>query len=208
MTAIPHSLWTGFYDEVVGSPLQAAGTVLGIANTVLLIRRSIWNWPVGILSVGLLGYVFYHTQLFSDTLLQVYFVVMQGIGWVAWLRHREPDGELIVSRMTLREAALWMTITGGGALGLGFTTGHLWHASFPYWDATVASASVVGQLLLTWRKMENWLWWIGSNLISITIYNIKGLHLLAGLYLFYMVMSALGFLEWRGRMRAQRLRAA
>lgn len=198
-------LASAFYAEVVGSPLQAVGTVLGVANTVLLIRRSIWNWPVGIVSVGLLGYVFFQTQLFSDTLLQVYFIVMQGVGWVAWLRHQEPDGELIVSRMTGREVAIWLAVTGVGALALGFATGHLWHASFPYWDASVASASVVGQLLLTWRKMENWLWWIGSNLISISIYHLKGLEMLAGLYLFYMVMSGFGFWEWRGRLRAQRV---
>lgn len=195
--------WLAFYQEVVGSPLQAVGTVLGVANTILLIRRSIWNWPVGIVSVGLLGYVFFHTQLFSDTLLQLYFIVMQGIGWVAWLRHQEPDGELIVAKMTPVEVAQWLALTGAGALVLGFTTGHLWHASYPYWDATVAAASVVGQLLLTWRKMENWLWWIGSNVISIAIYNLKGLHLLAGLYLFYMVMSAFGYVEWRARLKAQ-----
>ncbi len=200
-----HSFWHAFYGEVVGSPLQAIGTVLGVANTVLLIRRSLWNWPVGIVSVGLLGYVFFHTQLFSDTLLQVYFMVMQGIGWAAWLRHQKPDGELIVERMTAREVALWLGITLAGAGMLGYTTGHLWHASFPFWDATVAAASVVGQLLLTWRKMENWIWWIGSNLVSIVVYDLKGLHLLAGLYLFYLVMAGFGFWEWRGRLRAQAL---
>ena len=77
------------------------------------------------------------------------------------------------------------------------------HAAYPYWDATVAAASVVGQILLTWRRMENWLWWIGSNIISIVIYNLKGLHILAGLYLFYLVMSTLGFVEWRKRFQLQ-----
>jgi nicotinamide mononucleotide transporter len=85
--------------------------------------------------------------------------------------------------------------------------GHYFHAAYPYWDATVASASVVGQLLLTWRRMENWLWWIGSNLISISIYSLKGLHILAGLYLFYMLMSVFGFVEWRRKLRVQRLGA-
>lgn len=199
-----HRFIAGFYDEVVGSPLQAIGTVLGIANTILLIRRSIWNWPVGILSVGILGFVFFHTQLISDMFLQAYFVVMQGIGWAAWLRHQEPDGDLVVERMTGGEVLRWLCITALGAGSLGFVTGHFLHASFPFWDATVASASVVGQLLLTWRKMENWLWWIGSNVISIAIYNLKGLHILGALYAFYMVMSMFGFVEWRKKLRSQR----
>jgi nicotinamide mononucleotide transporter len=157
--------------------------------------------------VGILGYVFFKTQLLSDTLLQIYFVVMQVIGWVAWLRHQEPDGDLIVETMTVREVLLGLAGTGLGAMALGSVMGHYFHAAYPYWDATVASASVVGQLLLTWRRMENWLWWIGSNLISISIYSLKGLHILAGLYLFYMLMSVFGFVEWRRKLRVQRLGA-
>ncbi len=193
--------------EIFGSPLQTIGTLLGVANTILLIRRSIWNWPVGIASVGILGYVFFRTQLLSDTLLQIYFIVMQVIGWVAWLRHQEPDGDLIVEKMTVREILLGLAATALGALILGSVMRHYFHAAFPYWDATVASASVIGQLLLTWRRMENWLWWIGSNLISIVIYSLKDLHILAGLYTFYMLMSLLGFIEWRAKLRSQRTAA-
>jgi nicotinamide mononucleotide transporter len=195
-----HQIWS----EVFGSPLQTIGTLLGIANTILLIRRSIWNWPVGIASVGILGIVFFKTYLLSDMLLQIYFIVMQVIGWVAWLRHQEPDGDLIVEKMTGREILLGIAATAVGALLLGATMGHYFHAAYPYWDATVASASVIGQLLLTWRRIENWLWWIGSNLISIVIYSLKDLHILAGLYAFYMLMAVFGFLEWRRKLIAQR----
>jgi nicotinamide mononucleotide transporter len=195
-----HQIWS----EIFGSPLQTIGTLLGIANTILLIRRSIWNWPVGIASVGILGFVFYKTYLLSDMLLQIYFIVMQAIGWVAWLRHQEPDGDLIVETMPLREVLFSLAGTAVGALALGATMGHFFHAAFPYWDATVASASVIGQILLTCRRMENWLWWIGSNLISIVIYSLKDLHILAGLYAFYMLMAVFGYVEWRNKLRAQR----
>ena len=206
MTGALAELVHGLREEIFSSPLESAGTLLGVANIVLLVRRSIWNYPAGILSVSILGYVFFHTQLFSDTLLQVFFVVVQVIGWVVWLRHREPDGELVIARMTGREAALALAGTAAGALLLGFVMRRYAHAAFPFWDATVASASVVGQLLLTWRRMENWLWWIGANVISITIYNLKGLHILSGLYAFYLVMAVVGFVGWRKMLRAQQAR--
>ena len=195
-----HQVWS----EIFGSPLQTIGTLLGIANTILLIRRSIWNWPVGIASVGILGIVFFRTYLLSDMLLQIYFIVMQAIGWVAWLRHQEPDGDLIVESMTIRELLLSLAGTVAGAALLGATMGHFFHAAYPYWDATVASASVIGQILLTYRRMENWLWWIGSNLISIVIYSLKDLHILAGLYAFYMLMAVFGYAQWRKKLAAQR----
>ena len=194
---------TGLREEVFTSPLETVGTLFGIANIILLVRRSIWNYPAGILSVTILGYVFFHTQLFSDTLLQVFFVVVQIVGWVVWLRHREPDGELVVARLTARETVKALLGTAVGALILGYFMQRYAHAAFPFWDATVASASVVGQILLTYRRMENWLWWIGSNVISITIYSLKGLHILSGLYAFYLVMSTIGYVSWREKLRAQ-----
>ena len=95
-------------QEIFTTPLESIGTLFGVANIILLVRRNIWNYPAGIVSVALLAYVFFHTQLFSDTLLQFFFIVVQLVGWAAWLRHREPDGEVILARSTPRDLTTHM----------------------------------------------------------------------------------------------------
>lgn len=202
---IPQRILIALHTEILSDPVEAVGDLLGIANIILLTRRSIWNFPVGIAMVSMLGYVFFRAHLYSDTLTQFYFFVVQIVGWVAWLRHREPGGEVIVETSSPRELALYLAGTGFCALSLGYFMSHVMHAAFPYWDATVAAASIVAQLMLTWRRIENWLWWIGSNLISIVIYPLKGLYLTAGLYAFMMTLSLLGYLAWRSKLQAQRL---
>jgi nicotinamide mononucleotide transporter len=208
----PGTLWqqaqTALRNEVLSNPVESVGDLLGIANIVLLTRRSIWNFPVGIAMVSMLGYVFFQAHLYSDTLTQIYFLVLNIVGWITWLRHREPGGEVIVATSSPRELALYLLATAAAALALGYFMSHWLHAAFPYWDATVAAASVIAQLMLTWRRIENWLWWIGANLISIVIYPMKGLYLTAGLYAFMMTLSILGFLEWRKRLRAQQVALA
>jgi nicotinamide mononucleotide transporter len=205
---LDQSLWdrvvAALHNEILSNPVESVGDLLGIANIVLLTRRSIWNFPVGIAMVSMLGYVFFKAHLYSDTLTQLYFFIVQIVGWVAWLRHREPDGEVTVETSSPRELALYLSGTGVCALGLGYFMSHVLHAAFPYWDATVASASVIAQLMLTWRRIENWLWWIGANMISIIIYPMKGLYLTAGLYAFMMTLSILGFVAWRKKLKAQR----
>lgn len=57
--------------EIFTSPLESVATLLGIANITLLIRRSIWNYPVGICMVSIYAYVFFGAKLYSDVLLQV-----------------------------------------------------------------------------------------------------------------------------------------
>ncbi len=203
---VAQAVFNALHNEVLSNPVESIGDLLGIVNIILLTRRSIWNFPVGIAMVSMLGYVFFRAHLYSDTLTQLYFFVVQIIGWVAWLRHREPDGEVIVTTSSVRELALYAGGTAVTALLLGAFMSRYLHAAFPYWDATVAAASVIAQLMLTWRRIENWLWWIGANLISIVIYPLKGLYLTAGLYAFMMTLSALGFMSWRRQLRAQRQR--
>ena len=196
------------HNEILSDPIESIGDLLGIANIVLLRRRSIWNFPVGMAMVAMLGLTFFRAHLYSDTLTQLYFFVLNIIGWIAWLRHREADGEVTVETSSPRELALYLTGTAVCALALGYFMKHWLHAAFPYWDATVASASVIAQLMLTWRRIENWLWWIGANLISIAIYPLKGLYLTAGLYAFMMTLSILGFIAWRKKLVEQRLPVA
>ncbi len=195
---------TALRAEIFTGPLETVAFLLGIANIILLIRRSIWNYPVGIVMVSLYAWVFFKAHLYSDALLQPFFFVVQFVGWYQWLRHREPDGNLIIESSSTRERLTYVGVTALGALLLGSVMKRWTPASFPFWDASVASASVVAQLLLTWRRIENWLWWIGANCISIVVYPLKGLYLSSALYVFFMIMSSLGFVSWRKQLRAQR----
>ncbi len=191
-------------SEIFSGPFETIAFLLGIANIVLLIRRSIWNYPVGIAMVSIYAWVFFKAHLYSDALLQPFFFVVQFVGWYQWLQHREPDGDLIVESSSTRDRVLYFAATAAGALLLGSAMKRWTSASFPFWDASVAAASVVAQLLLTWRRIENWLWWIGANCISIVVYPLKGLYLSSALYVFFMIMSSLGFVAWRKRLRIQR----
>ena len=183
------------------SPLEVVAVCLGVANIVLLIRRSVWNYPVGIVMVSLYGWIFFHARLYSDVLLQGFFFVVQIVGWVAWLRKREADGSVMVERASRRQLLLAELGTAMGVAALGLTT-RLLGAAYPFWDATVASASVAAQLLLTWRRIENWLWWIAADSVAICVYFAKGLYLTSGLYGLFLVMAVVGYRSWRKNLGA------
>ena len=72
------------------SGLEAAAFILGVSNVLLLVRRSIWNYPFGIVMVLLYAVVFYRAKLYSDALLQLFFFAVQIYGWVHWSRARAP----------------------------------------------------------------------------------------------------------------------
>jgi nicotinamide mononucleotide transporter len=190
------------------SPLEILAVLLGLANILLIVRRSLWNYPFGIAMVSLYFFIFLEAKLYSDALLQIFFLVVQLYGWWCWLRGRDTAGALIVLRA--RPAALL-----GSALAVTVATalwGWLMHrftdAAFPWWDAAVAMISVGAQIMMSRRWIENWAAWVLVDALAIGLYAARDLWLTAGLYTVFLVIAAWGWREWALVGRAQRAEAS
>lgn len=179
------------------STIEIIAVMLGIANILLIIRRSVWNYPVGIAMVTLYFFIFRDAKLYSDAGLQIFFVIVNVYGWWSWSRNKSEQGEVVVERLTPNGYAAWISISILATLLWGFVMNQHSDASYPFWDAGVAMLSVIGQILMTRRLIENWYWWIVVNTISIPLYALKGLHLTAGLYGLFLVLAVAGLVEWR-----------
>lgn len=178
------------------SPIETVAVALGLLNITLIVRRSVWNYPFGIVMVVLYAHIFYQARLYSDALLQIFFLVVQAYGWWAWTRAQSAAGEVRVERLAWGSRACWLA----GVLVATALWGWLMHsrtnAHFPWWDAGVAMFSVAGQILMTRRYLENWSCWIAADLLAIPLYAAKALWLTAGLYVAFLVLASWGLLSW------------
>ena len=69
--------------------------------------------------------------------------------------------------------------------------------SIPVFDALITALSLVAQWLLNRRKLENWIFWIGVDLISVPVYAFKELYLIAGLYAVFLLLCVRGYRSWK-----------
>jgi len=176
---------------------------LGLINVGLLVLRSVWNYPFGLAMVALYFFVFLEQRLYSDMLLQIFFFVVQLYGWWKWVRARQEAGEVRVGLMRSSERVTWLLVTALVSVLLGFAMARWTNAASPYVDASIAGMSITAQLLLAWRKLENWLLWILTDIVAIGLYLSKGLHPTAGLYCLLLALSIAGFIDWRRQLIAQ-----
>lgn len=176
--------------------LEIAGTVLGLANIVLLIRRSIWNFPVAMGMVTCIGVVLFEERLYAETGLQAFFFVVNAWGWWLWGRQRGPYDAVPVGWMGWPARIGWALATAAISLALGLGLARWTDAALPLADSLVAGMSVAAQLLLSFRRIENWVLWIVVDVISIGLYANRELHLLAGLYAVFLVLSVVGLRAW------------
>ncbi|MCU0728843.1 MAG: nicotinamide riboside transporter PnuC [Sphingopyxis sp.] len=183
------------------SPLEIIAVGFGIANIALLVRRSIWNYPVGIVMVALYFEIFREARLYSDMLLQIFFLILQLVGWFAWLRSGGLSGPVSVTRMRPHERWLWPVGVAVATLLWGTAMARYTDAAAPWWDAAVAMGSIAAQILLAQRRLENWIAWIMVDIVAIALYAHRGLTLTAALYVLFLGMCIVGWLQWR---RAER----
>ena len=179
------------------SPVELLATLLGVLCVVLGVRRSVWTFPTAIGSVLLVGWAVWTARLYSDALLQLFFVGANLYGWANWRRSQADQGDVLVEAMSAGERARWTAGTGASTLAWGGGMAGWTDAAYPWWDAATAVVSAAAQLLMARRKWENWVLWIAVDLALIPLYLAKGLIMLAALYLFYLVLSIWGLVTWR-----------
>lgn len=184
--------------------LEWVAAALGVVNVALVVRRSIWNYPFGLLMVALYFFVFFEARLYSDALLQVFFFAVNLYGWRNWLRARTETGEVPVGLMANRERLLWAAATIAVSLAWGLIMARYTDAAAPIVDAFVAGASISAQLLLARRKIENWALWILVDIVAIGLYWSRGLQATSGLYLLFLLLSIAGLIGWARALRAKK----
>ncbi|HUV69957.1 MAG TPA: nicotinamide riboside transporter PnuC [Terracidiphilus sp.] len=176
--------------------LEISGTVTTVIGIWLTTRRLLICWPVVLAADFLYLAVFFRARLFSDALLQVFFVAFTLYGWWHWWRGVRQEGEVRVVPLNLRG---WLAGLAAGAFGavlLGWLMVRI-GAALPHLDATLASYSLVASWWAARKHTANWWLWIAVDLIYIGEYIYKDLQLTALLYAGLVVLAVVGLRDWR-----------
>jgi nicotinamide mononucleotide transporter len=176
---------------------EALAVALNLAYVALAIFESVLCWVVGLFGAFLTLVVFLHARLYAATALQVVYMGLMVYGWYEWRHGGEKGHELAVSRTPRR----WgIALTGAGvvfAVGLGLFLRYRTDAALPLWDAGTTSFSLVAQFMTTRKWIESWLVWMAVDVVYAGMLISQRLHMMAALYVGYLVLAVLGYLKWR-----------
>jgi nicotinamide mononucleotide transporter len=191
------------------SPLEAAGVALSIAYLVLAIRESLWCWPAAFLSSVITIAVMLGARLYSEAGLNVFYAAMAVYGWYQWRYGGERTGtrELPISVWPLETHALAIAGSLIVSTFVGALMGRYTDAAFPYLDAFVTVSSIVTTYMVARKVLENWLYWLVVDSLSLYLYLQRGLYLYVALFALYLVLVVIGLVRWRRDWRAQAVRS-
>ena len=187
------------------SYLEIFATVFTLICVWLTVKRSIWCWPAGIIGVSAYFFVFFEAKLYADMGLQLIFLVQSIYGWYFWLHGKQDDEEKVPIRLLNSKERLFAGLLIAVLVAvIGTLTARLTDTDVAYLDATVASISLVANLLLARKVLDNWALWIFVDVVYIGLFYYKGLYLTSALYLVFFFMATAGLLQWRKQWQLQK----
>ncbi len=176
--------------------LEIAGFLTTAAGIWLTTRRLLICWPVTLAADFLYLVVFFQARLFSDALLQLFFVAFTLYGWWHWWRGVRAEGAVRVEPLPRPSLAAAVAVGALGSLLLGTLMTRV-GAALPHLDATLTSYSLVASWWQARKHTANWWLWIVVDVVYVGEYIYKDLLLTAVLYAGLVALAVLGLLEWR-----------
>ncbi|HEY8009784.1 MAG TPA: nicotinamide riboside transporter PnuC [Rudaea sp.] len=178
------------------SNAEVIGFVAGVACVWLAARQNVLNFPLAIVNTTTFLLLFTDKKLYGDAGLQAMFLSLNVYGWRRWFAGDGEHHALAVSRLSLRG---WILVAAIALIAVPLLQQVLIriNGAAPFWDAVITSLSVIAQVLLNRKTLENWALWIVVDLISIPVYISKDLYLTAVLYAIFLLLCVNGWVAWR-----------
>ena len=179
------------------TPLELISFVLSVITVLLNIRQTHWAWLFAIVSSATYGLVFFDARLYGDMGLQLVFIAVSVWGWYQWLYGGAQHKPLAVSRLSRQGWWIAGLAWGAGFALLSMFLKHWTDTDVPHIDGFLTAGSLVGQVLLSRKKIENWHTWIVVDVLYVGLYIYKDLKLTALLYAVFVVLAVIGLRAWQ-----------
>ena len=183
--------------------LETLAVALGVAYLVLAMRENSLCWYCAFFSTALYVWIFGDVSLYMESALNVYYMGMAIYGWFQWQRGGINHEGLEIIRWTAKQHGLAISAIVLAALVSGYLLSIGTDARLPYLDSLTTWGSILTTVMVARKVLENWLYWIVINSISIYLYLDRGLEQTASMFMLYLVLAILGYYAWRKKRAGQ-----
>ncbi len=178
---------------------EMVAVLLSVTYLLLAIKQSLWCWVAAFISTLIYTILFFDASLLMDSALNLFYLVMAIYGWYSWKYGNgiNKNEELEITTYGLAKNLKVIGTLIIVSLILGYIMANYTRADFAYLDTFTTVFAVFTTYTLTKKVLENWLYWIVIDSISIYIYINKGFYLTAILFAFYTVLAFIAYNNWK-----------
>jgi nicotinamide mononucleotide transporter len=180
--------------------LEYVAVIFGIASVIFSRMENILVYPVGMINTAIYIYLYLTHGLYADASVNLYYTIMSIIGWRMWAHKKEDNRSLVITKSTTKDWAKAVTFFGACWVILYLVLRNFTDSTVPVADAFTSAAAFTGMWLMNKKKIENWIWWIVTDLASIPLNFYKHLVFTSFQYLVFLVLACMGYFTWRKKL--------
>jgi nicotinamide mononucleotide transporter len=177
--------------------LELTAVVLAIAYLLLAVRENSLCWYAALASTAIFLMIFWQVKLYMESGLQVYYLIMAVYGWFQWTRGGRDQGGVPITMWSARTHVTVIGTVIAAALLSGYLLSTFSDARMPYLDSLTTWASIVTTYMVATKVLENWIYWLVIDSISIFLYIDRELYFTALLFAAYVIIVVFGWFAWR-----------
>ncbi len=189
--------------------VEIIAVVSGIIAVWLNKLENIWGFPIGMINTILYIYVCYNNSLFGEAAVNVYYTLTALYGWYLWTKKKDGSPSLQISLSSFKEwihqILFFLICYIVLVIALHIVRDIFYPGSLPYFDGFASATAFTAMWLLAKKKVENWLWWILTNITSIILFLYKGLWITSLQFLVYLVIAIWSYNAWYKKVKHKKL---
>ncbi|GAA4965817.1 nicotinamide riboside transporter PnuC [Algibacter aquimarinus] len=185
--------------ETIDIVLEAVAIVFGFLSVWFSKQNNVLVFPTGMISTVIFVYLLLKWELLGDMMINAYYFIMSVYGWYIWTKKVDISRVTPISRTTFNEKKISIAIFLATLLFvyLVYISFDKWTSWVAYVDTITTAIFFVGMWLMARRKLENWIFWIIGDIISVPLYFYKGFTLTSFQYLLFTGIAIFGYIAWK-----------
>ena len=179
--------------------LEIVAVIFGFLSVWYSKQNKIWVFPTGMISTSIFVYLLFKWELLGDMMINGYYFIMSVYGWYIWTRKVNETNVTQISRTTKKEhkTSIYIFFATLIFVFVVYKFFDKWTSWVAYADTITTAIFFVGMWLMAKRKIENWIFWIAGNIISVPLYFYKGFTFTSLQYLGFTFIAIFGYLAWK-----------
>ena len=185
--------------------LEIIAVFFGFLSVWFSKKNKIWVFPTGMISTSIFVYLLFKWDLLGDMMINGYYFIMSVYGWYVWTRKIDDTQVTPISKINFKEKKISVAIFFATLLFvfIVYKTFDKWSDWVAYADTITTAIFFVGMWLMAKRKIENWIFWIIGDIISVPLYLYKGFTFTSFQYLGFTFIAIFGYLAWNKNLNKQ-----
>jgi nicotinamide mononucleotide transporter len=179
--------------------LEIVAVIFGFLSVWYSKQNKIWVFPTGMISTLIFVYLLFKWELLGDMMINGYYFIMSIYGWYIWTRKVDKTHVNQISTTTFKEKKISIVIFIAALLFVFiiYQKFDKWTSWVAYLDTITTAIFFVAMWLMAKRKIENWIFWIVGDLISVPLYLYKGFTFTSFQYFGFTFIAIFGYLAWK-----------